>query len=476
MKKYFSDKYFLGVLVLIIAFIIFKIPYLSLPYYWDEGWFSYATHAMYDNGLRLLPDAIPVELSRGHPVLFHFFAAAWMRIFGTSIIASHTFPLFLSVCLILVLYITAKKIFSPEVGFISCIVFSLQQIFLAQSSFLLLEVMLSLFAVLTLFAYLTSKKILYILSGTLLLMTKEPGIIVVISIGLHQLLLFLFDKQNHKTFQQYFKELLIATIPVFIVSIYFSIQKIMFGWFFFPLHLALMNYDIAVVLSKLETYAAYLFIYYGRNVLSLFFILSIIFYFIFRNKNMSKIQQQTVLLFAIFIVAFLFFASLNFFSPRYILCVFAPFVMIVVFIIHSTFINHQWVKVSIFIIIISVSGYYITQRKSNADHNLGYADAVSIHQQTVKFCESENLFNRNIYAHFLMRMDLTNPITGYLENSNRRFNHVSEKYNLKTEYIIQSNIESETYTLVDSLKKAGKLTLIKSFKKNKAWTEIYKVN
>ena len=65
-----------------LIFIIFKLPHLSLPYYSDEAW-SYipAIHMMETNGLSMLPDALPPDVSRGHPLLFYFLGALWMRVF-----------------------------------------------------------------------------------------------------------------------------------------------------------------------------------------------------------------------------------------------------------------------------------------------------------------------------------------------------------------------------------------------------------
>jgi len=149
MKDFFKNNLFLiGLLAVIIIFIGVKIPFLSLPYYWDEAWaYGPAIRTMESTGLGILPNALPPELSRGHPLLFHFLGAGWMKLFGTSVTAAHIFPLLVSVLLLVAVYAFGKKIFlSSKAGFTAAFALALQPIFLAQSGLLSPEVLLALFS------------------------------------------------------------------------------------------------------------------------------------------------------------------------------------------------------------------------------------------------------------------------------------------------------------------------------------------
>ncbi|MFA4853543.1 MAG: hypothetical protein WC599_13585, partial [Bacteroidales bacterium] len=116
-KNFKPCIYSILLIILVIAFIIIKIPYLSLPYYWDEAWvYGPALRIMESHKLSLLPDALPVYYSRGHPLFFHFMGALWLRIFGTSLVASHIYALFISIALLISVYIFCKQLFSKEVG------------------------------------------------------------------------------------------------------------------------------------------------------------------------------------------------------------------------------------------------------------------------------------------------------------------------------------------------------------------------
>jgi len=91
--------------LVLVIFIACKIPHLYYPYYWDESWpYAVAIKDMYKHGISLLPSAIDPELSRGHPLFFHAFAAIWMNIFGASHVAMHSLALFISVLFLIAVY------------------------------------------------------------------------------------------------------------------------------------------------------------------------------------------------------------------------------------------------------------------------------------------------------------------------------------------------------------------------------------
>src|SRR5271170_3215814 len=96
MAEFFKNRWVL--FLVLIVFILCKIPHLHYPYYWDESWpYAVAIRDMYLHGVSLMPTAIDPELSRGHPLFFHAIAAIWMHIFGNSHISMHSFALTISV-------------------------------------------------------------------------------------------------------------------------------------------------------------------------------------------------------------------------------------------------------------------------------------------------------------------------------------------------------------------------------------------
>jgi len=318
--------------------ILIKYNTLSLPYFWDEAW-PYATgvHLMYDKGISLLPGAIPFEISRGHPLFFHFLSSLGMKIFGNSIFISHCFSLFISCCLIVTIYFFGEKFFSAEAGFFSALIICVQPVFLAQSSMLLPEMLLALLSFLSLYFYLTGKKIFFVLSSVFLLLTKESGIVILLSILLKEF----FDSFSTKpapSLKPVANKFLLLLSPMLLASFFFVIQKIKTGNFFLPLYISHENFELKNILDKLSGYSAFLFIYQGRNLLSAILVLSFIFLFIRRKEiALDKKEIGIIYLLTIFIVVFLFFSASSFYSPRYLLSILPAFILITTYFLFLLF-------------------------------------------------------------------------------------------------------------------------------------------
>ncbi|MFH0866412.1 MAG: glycosyltransferase family 39 protein, partial [Bacteroidota bacterium] len=268
-----------------------------LPFYWDEAWvYGPAIRIMEAGNISLLPDALPEYYSRGHPLLFHFLGASWMRIFGTSLLSAHVFALSISVFLIVSVYIFCSKLLSKPVGFIACLLLVLQPILLAQSVLVLPEVMLSLFSLLSIFFFIKQKWVWYIVFATFTLFTKETGIVAVAVTGLWFLIETTFLKRKEFKLKKFVQHSLILLVPIILISLFFILQKKMNGWYFFPEHVNYLKNDSRNFSGKFESYSAYLFIYWGRNLLTSFIIISLFFYFYLKKSRNNTANKPLILL------------------------------------------------------------------------------------------------------------------------------------------------------------------------------------
>lgn len=477
-RNFRVDIYDIALFILVVVFVFIKIPYLTLPYYWDEAWvYGPAIRIMEAENISFLPDALPVDYSRGHPLLFYFLGAIWLRIFGTSILSSHIFALSISVCFIFSVYIFCSKLLSKQTGIIACIILALQPIFLAQSGLVLPEVMLSLFSLLSIFFFIKQKWIWYIIFTTCTLFTKETGIVIVAVTALWFLIEtaflkrkeFLPERQAGKL-KKFVLHCLVFLLPLILISIFFILQKKMNGWYFFPEHVNYLENDSRSFTNKLESYSAYLFIYWGRNLLTAFIIISLFFFFYLKKFRNNKVNKTLILL-SLFIILFLVACSMNFYSDRYAMCMIVPFVII------ASFLLNEVIKKKIFIYLI-VTAFSVIQimiyipQKTSSDHNLGYAESVRTHQRMVNYCIENNFRDKTIYTHFLMLHNLTDPYCGYLTES-EKFPNVSSSIEDDTEICIFSNMEGkEDY---EKIKAEGKFKLLKRFESCQAWSEIWEV-
>jgi 4-amino-4-deoxy-L-arabinose transferase-like glycosyltransferase len=262
-----------------IVFAIFKIQHLTLPFFWDEAWpYSTGIFYMHSHGLSLLPGSIPFDISRGHPLFFHFISALWMKIFGTSLIAVHIFPLLISITLVICVYFFCVSFFSEAVALGSCVLLMAQPIFFSQSAMLLPEVLVALLTLLSFWAFLRERKMSYIACAALLLLTKESGIVIVISLFCWSIFEKIYQRRESNILHIISRSLYLL-LSAAIASVFFILQKIQTGHFFLPMYIEGNNLQWTIFLEKLKNYFAYVFIYQGRNALSIFLILAVAIYF-----------------------------------------------------------------------------------------------------------------------------------------------------------------------------------------------------
>ncbi len=466
-----KNKGFIFLIALILLLIGLKVPSLSLPYFWDEAWpYSTAVHLMYENGLSLLPGAIPFDISRGHPLFFHFMNASAMHLLGNSIAASHLFPLLISILLLIVTYLFCLTFFSEKVAIIASSVLFIQPLFLAQSALLLPEMMVALLSLLTIYCFLKNNRWLYLIFGTFLLLTKESGIVVVLCCGFWQLIEVFVIKKNKFNFKNDLLKLIFIGAPILLSSVFFILQKIKTGYFFLPLYTNGDNFMMTTIFEKFKNYSAFLFIYQGRNLLSFLLIACLVIFFFIKKNKLTSTKSKIIFLLSIYIIFYLIFSSANFYSPRYLLSIFAPFVIIFSFFLIEIFSDANRIIYPVVLSIVGVGGYFCFDKKHVSDHSLSYVDAVEVSLEMTNYCQAEHLQDKNINANFLMRTYLTDKYAGYVLPE-RIFKNVQEEATNETEYLIQTSFEkSET---IEQLKSSKKWELLKRFEKNYSYCEIY---
>jgi len=453
--------------LLVFCLIAFKMHMLGLPYFWDEAWpYSAAVRAMYNHGPSLLPNALPPELSRGHPLLFHFLAASWMKLFGTSLVSGHSFALLISVCLIVAVYRFCNRFFSARVAFTASLFLCLQVGFVAQATFVLPEVLMAFWTVVCLYTYFNNNRWLYVLVTTCMLLTKESGIVLPLALCIYDGIGVI----KTKDWRGGLRKIFINLLPVFIVAIFFILQKLQYGWFFYPLHLSYISIDKNVITEKIPVCFAYLFIYSGRNVLTLLSLISLgIALWKKKFYQAGKINQVAPLL-AIYMLLFILFCSINFFIPRYMLPA-LPVLAIAAATLIDIALSSISLSIPIAVSAISISLFLpFLSKKKNDDLNC--AHAIHTEQNVVKYCEQNHLYDSEIAAPCVVKYDLTEPSAGYL--SGPVFAKTEQTISANTSYYIYSSDEPDEATLA-SLKQMNKITLLKRFEEGYAWREIYKV-
>jgi 4-amino-4-deoxy-L-arabinose transferase-like glycosyltransferase len=481
--KLFSNPYFFTLIILIIALILFKIPHLHLPYYWDESWvYGHGSRLMCVTGPGISPSSLPVDISRGHPLLFYFLTSIWLKIFGNTVFSSHVFSLVVSIALVIAVYAFCAEFFSKRVGFFASLILMFQSVFLAQSCVVLPEVMLALWVILAIRAFYSGKKVWYVLFATFMLLTKETGLVCVVAIFMNELISDWFvsneipaGKARWLRPLKNYKNYLIIIFPLLIASVHFIIQKKIYGWFFFPEHMNYISFKWAGFSDKFKSAFAYSCIYYGRNSLLFGGLFCAIVLMIRKKKDnvslQTQLQNKILSGLGLYILVFLSFSSVNFYLERYMMSCIVAFIILFVYFIDKALSKNvlKWVAVSG---IICTFIYYDATVVTSSDHNLGYVKAVETYEDCVNYCIAKNYKNKIIFTNYLMVYALGDTLSGYLNGANR-FSAVSSHFNKTTELCIFSNVEPTHFS--DSIKNNCPMTLIKKFDRDKVSLELYEV-
>ena len=497
-----------GIIAFLILFAALKWNALALPYFWDEAWSYIPAIATMAKGIPcLLPDCIDAELYRGHPLFFYFLTSGWMKFVAVSPFSMHVFALIISMLAVLSFYRLALLYLSPHWSLLGAALLILQETFFVQSSFVLPEVLLMLLTIESIRNYLLQQKGLFLLSASLLCLTKETGIVIVSII----ILFHLFRSKSVK------KDLWWVCLPWLPAIIFFGLQKIALGWFFYPLHIDLTNISRDIILTKFEIITKHLFLQQGRmailivtglliiwqNIIEhqrkyLFYIISILIAMLFMvvtgnfastilyivtliatiwtTFHFSDSEKPLVRFSCVLVTVFLGFSVTNFLMIRYLLPVYPVLILLLLIILHKVVPVRPIYSVVLSFVLILIFGvsmiHNVNHKLWHDDASINYTNAVKVHQAAVGFCEENGWFEKKIFTHFLLHQDLTHTELGYLKGKSFSQVHYEGDINAKDEILLFSCIELDE-SKYEGVKISPDYQLIRRFEEGNAWCEIY---
>ena len=450
-----------------LVFLVFKGTHLQLPNYWDEAWVYYpAVAAMAEAGPSLSPAAIPTDLSRGHPLLFHFLGALWMKLFGISRISGHSFALALATALATVTFLIGKRVQGTTVGWAAATMVLVNEAFLAQSAMLLPEVMLALFALLTLWAFVERSFLWFITAGCCTVLTKESGIVLMVAV-LCWLLICALGKGGRRD-RATWAWMGSCLVPIGVLALFLLVQQRVHGWFLFPDHVGLVTWDVQDIVYKLKLgyhvlceaqgleAATYAFgivgpiLLYRRDwkralpVLLLFitaikvlfgrwslgqegalivpllcFTLLLVVYI--RPFAMTAGRAgEVVAVSLISVIGMLSFTALNFFSDRYLLFAVPLFALLVTVFLHRVSSDLGRLPFALMAsLLIGIAGVRIGHDRRIADTRLTYINDIEARRSMADDLRARGLQAASIRCSFMDSVYLNDPSAGYIPGPER---------------------------------------------------------
>ncbi len=453
----------------LIGFVLFKWSHLDIAFFWDESWvYAPAISYMADNGPSIFPGKVDLYLTRGHPLFFHFLGGCWLSIFGKSMISYHGFALFISVFSLSAMFLSIRQLWDDKIAFFSTTFTGVQLMFLAQSSMVLPEVLVMILCFLSIYYSVTSKWKSYIVIGSLLLLTKESGLVCIMACNLFFFFRVVFSKSS---FLEFGKSLL----PYLSLIIFFIVQKLEYGWFFYPEHVDMMNFSLDAVKSKLAIILDVMFVQqYRVYFFGVVLVLTLLSFEQILRIKLYKSQRKFLVCSLIFILAYSLFSALNFITMRYILILF-PFTFLFSSIaIVKSLEGIKFLSLGIYFTVISMFIYFHDERFPAFDANLSYLEYCPTQLELVEYLEENNYYNEAIYTDFLNETALKEKYAGY-RSSTEKFTTLNDYENQhKPHFKIINSIESAGQK--EALANQSNATLIQHFGDEQIWFELYKID
>ncbi len=467
---------FLLLCMLMLAIGVYKWPYLSLPFFWDEAWsYARAVFTMHKQGITLWPGSVDANIFRGHPLFFYASSAALSLIGNGNITALHASMLAISLLLSVLMYLSIRPWLGWQAAWLSTILLLMQNLFLVECSFLLPEIQIGFLSIISLSAYLKQQKVVYLMASCVLVMTKESGIIAPLAIVCHEVISYLRHRHQQGLFST---QSFVWIFPLLLFAAFLGVQKYYHGWFLFPEHAAMLRFDGRIVWEQLLNFLQYLGVQDGRRPVTILVAISLPILAILRRKSfLLWIQNPWLHLMLLFTVLYLVFSAINFFSTRYL------FTLLIIWSCLCGSIVSSWIDDNRILMVMAgifamyfIPYFFIVPAKANSEASRDYVYSVQtqyavIHEFVCTHAQQEiesRQTIRGFWGDFLLNENMSHPEIGYLTTG-----CVVPLQELSmAKYILSSNIEPVEGRIQNELSQ-GTIQLVFERKQKTAWCRVY---
>jgi 4-amino-4-deoxy-L-arabinose transferase-like glycosyltransferase len=504
-----ANKKWVGVFFFLLVFLS-KLPVINMPFHWDDlgGYINFALNIY--RGIEMFPLVHP-------PFFFYLLALVW-SIFGYSIWISHLVVILFSFLGVYFTYLLGTELKDSKTGFIAALFLFFSPLYFAQSGTLNLDLPLTSLIVATLYFFLRSNTKAYVLCGMATVLTKVPGMLLILSIIMHEAIqgvkrktapilkkIFIHGSilaifilwavyYYHKTNWVFLHPILHKQRPWDIINTMRAMSDIMRRLFFSNYHFILTIFIIGATLFRKIRVGIYALVFliiayfirytffphiavgFGRPI-----VYSIIFIAVAVRMTAKNINYLPV-----FLSVFLIICSLSIFraicclAPRYLLVVYPLF-----FIVSAACLTDIGKKnnllssaLAIAFILLSIKGWYGHRNKIGGyalESNLEYLDQIKTHRLACKFI-ADHYPNKVVLTSWPQRCELSEPAFGYvtLPVSFIDF-RLQENIDPQRIDLIYYSDQSDNAAKMKKLMENFNLTLLQSYQCNGKTAAVYKV-
>lgn len=467
----FSSNKIVGLicpLLLIAAVIIFWLPTVSTPYWWDSA--GYVIHSarqfVETNFSPLVPRDEYTDFA--HPPFFIVILAGFWKLFGESLFVSHFLNLIFTFLALFYTYLLGKELLKEGnlgnlIGFFSAILLIFTPIFLAQLGIIYVEIPITALALMTIYYVLKKNFLGYFVSGSLMVLTKEiAGFIV---------LIILISTLVQK------KEKFLWSLPLGVLFLWFLYHKIISGWWLvFPGRELAKGGNLWIVFK-------FLFLEQGRFFPTLLIIFSGVAVF-FKRDLRERLLKPKIFLITLIPLATVLILGVTEFLPRYLIIA-LPFFYLLFFYCLALFLFKRAIREQVLILggvtlILSLlfASSWDNHQKIESWHfppleeNLEYLDVIEIGRETAGFIEKYHS-QAVVFSAFPVNYMLAEPFQHYVSKPIKTYDCKTFKEGDRVDLIVFHLFSPGEIQCLQMIQKLGFQPLA-TFEKNGKRMEIYK--
>lgn len=374
-----NKSYWKWIVLLCVANFGIRLFLLDLPANFDEVEYFFGAEAILKNNLN------PITFFNNYktPVIFMPVVYLW-KMFGVSRIWGRLIIYIFSSITIFFTYLLGKKINGEKVGLVSALLLTFTPLFMMQSLVYQDPVPLTAFLVMTIYFFLVKKYGWYLISATLMVLTKEISALIPV-------IIFLYS-WSESGFS--FKKIIESSrflLPLIPFIVWMILNKQVFGWYLLPYHMGLFGFRNLFTPNSIW----FLNCICVENFMWIFLTIILIgFLYLYKTKNREKSVRikNYVLFLAIPILYFIILSSYKMQLPRYLLFV-LPLILILVSNFLFIFFEKKifWLIVFNLLILLIVSNLFnllYVSKFDNGDRDLRLFSNINLNKQIVEYVEN----------------------------------------------------------------------------------------
>ena len=394
-------------IVAVLAALVFlsKLPVLSVPFYWDEmAWVSQAHWLAQGSLLRALPGLRGASAFFGHTPGLHLALAALAQVFGFSIVLAHLIPVTFAAVGVVFTYLLGRALFDARAGVLAALGLFLSPIYFAQAGMFLGDLPVAALGVASVYFGVRGWYWRFVACASCMVLLKETAIAVVVAVLLYRLL-------TGGSIAERARELVTWSVPLIVVGLFASWQKLMTGrWFFiYPQHwtVDLFVPTPAMVRYQLAEITEWLFVDQGRWVFTAAIALNLI-----RHRAARRRPELWLLALITLLSGYAF--AVMYLLPRYLLPALPMVYVLGAWSLLELF-ETPAAKATAATVAVVFMIWTLTHQPlvGNAEFNPRYLDVVAVHQEMDAFVAAEHP-NARVLTAWPHTQELSQPELGYV--------------------------------------------------------------